>query len=330
MNGSLTLSNLIQLALALGSMAVWAWALSQIAANRPLLPRLPRRNVPWRGLEVAVVIGLMMLGPTIQLAGNFFGFETVGEEAKSQSITLDILVISSLLMLVFVALIVIVLRVIRRASWEDMGIGGGRVAGEIGIGAVGFLAALLPVYSILYGIALIYPVDEAQHQILRLLKDNQDAATVAAALFSAVIVAPIVEEFLFRAFFQGWLEARFFQGDDETQPKLTNLVTDNRGDNPYSSPADPLPGGDGLRAIVEKNESTLYHVPNPVLAIPPILISSTLFAAAHFDNWPAPIPLFALAVILGTIYHRTHRLLPCVVLHMLFNGLSLALVWYEP
>ena len=42
---------------------------------------------------------------------------------------------------------------------------------------------------------------------------------------------------------------------------------------------------------------------------------------------PDPIPLFFFAVVLGIIYHRTHRLTPLVVLHAVFNGTSLLLAW---
>lgn len=42
---------------------------------------------------------------------------------------------------------------------------------------------------------------------------------------------------------------------------------------------------------------------------------------------PDPIPLFLLAVALGTLYARTHRVVPCIVLHAGLNAASLAMVW---
>ena len=61
-------------------------------------------------------------------------------------------------------------------------------------------------------------------------------------------------------------------------------------------------------------------------AWPAIFISSITFAALHASDWPAPVPLLILALILGYLYNRTHRLLPCIVVHLLFNGLSVAAV----
>jgi membrane protease YdiL (CAAX protease family) len=42
---------------------------------------------------------------------------------------------------------------------------------------------------------------------------------------------------------------------------------------------------------------------------------------------PDPLPLFFLALVLGTLYYRTHRIVPSVVLHVALNGTSLMLAW---
>jgi membrane protease YdiL (CAAX protease family) len=62
------------------------------------------------------------------------------------------------------------------------------------------------------------------------------------------------------------------------------------------------------------------HLP-PALAI---LISSTLFCIAH--SFPDSLPLFPLAVILGTIYYRRNSYLAVVVTHALFNAANLLLL----
>jgi membrane protease YdiL (CAAX protease family) len=62
------------------------------------------------------------------------------------------------------------------------------------------------------------------------------------------------------------------------------------------------------------------------LPIAPIAISSVVFAALHKDHGLDPIPLFFLAVALGYLYQRTHRMLPSLVLHAVFNAFSLSLL----
>ena len=47
-----------------------------------------------------------------------------------------------------------------------------------------------------------------------------------------------------------------------------------------------------------------------------------LFAAVHAPQWPAPIPLFVLALIIGSVYHRTGSLIAAIFMHATFNGFS--------
>jgi hypothetical protein len=59
----------------------------------------------------------------------------------------------------------------------------------------------------------------------------------------------------------------------------------------------------------------------------PVLISSALFGAAHYGYGPEPVPIFLLAIILGYVYQRTHRIIPCIVAHSLFNSLTMITLW---
>lgn len=47
--------------------------------------------------------------------------------------------------------------------------------------------------------------------------------------------------------------------------------------------------------------------------------SAMLFAAFHSDAWPAPVPLFVMALVLGAIATRTQSLVGPIVYHALFN-----------
>lgn len=60
--------------------------------------------------------------------------------------------------------------------------------------------------------------------------------------------------------------------------------------------------------------------------LPPILISSFVFAAVHFSAGPAPVALFFLALVLGYLYQRTHRILPSIVTHAAFNATSMVML----
>ncbi len=53
-----------------------------------------------------------------------------------------------------------------------------------------------------------------------------------------------------------------------------------------------------------------------------IVITSLIFASLHAGQWPAPIPIFILAIGLGVVYQRTGSLIATICMHALFNGIS--------
>ncbi|MHB8899807.1 MAG: CPBP family glutamic-type intramembrane protease [Thermoguttaceae bacterium] len=57
----------------------------------------------------------------------------------------------------------------------------------------------------------------------------------------------------------------------------------------------------------------------------PIIGLQMTLAAWFPDKVPDPLPLFPLALALGYLYFRTHRIVPSVLLHLAFNGASMAL-----
>ena len=59
-----------------------------------------------------------------------------------------------------------------------------------------------------------------------------------------------------------------------------------------------------------------------------IVLTSLIFAALHAAQWPAPIPLFLLAVGLGVVYQRTGSLLAPIVMHAVFNGFSTLMLFF--
>ncbi len=86
-----------------------------------------------------------------------------------------------------------------------------------------------------------------------------------------------------------------------------------------------------LQGWLEKAEQALRRKAPGTLQLPrgvwPIVLSSLVFAAAHFGHGADPLPLFLFALVLGYLYHQTHRLWPSLVLHMALNALSISVVW---
>ncbi|MCA9013817.1 MAG: CPBP family intramembrane metalloprotease, partial [Planctomycetaceae bacterium] len=70
---------------------------------------------------------------------------------------------------------------------------------------VAFLLALLPVMALLL---LTYPfrTEETLHPFFQLLKEHPHFSTISWIFISAVLVAPLFEELIYRVIFQSWLE----------------------------------------------------------------------------------------------------------------------------
>ncbi|MDA1201966.1 MAG: CPBP family intramembrane metalloprotease [Planctomycetota bacterium] len=61
-----------------------------------------------------------------------------------------------------------------------------------------------------------------------------------------------------------------------------------------------------------------------------ITMSAAAFALAHRGQGLAYLPLFPLGLVLGLIAGRTGSIVPCILLHAMFNAVSVALLLAEP
>lgn len=91
-------------------------------------------------------------------------------------------------------------------------------------------------------------------------------------------------------------------------------------ENPYAPPAFESHVQDVQPAKSPLESEDAAHPPPRFW---PIIVSAAIFALMHWGHGPDPIPLFFLALGLGYLYQRTHRLLPCIMVHFLVNSLSM-------
>lgn len=207
------------------------------------------------------------------------------------------------------------------------------------------------------------------HHLVILIQESHTLPTFLLCFLSAVIVAPIVEEFLFRLVLQGWLEAVEMQFRRRI-PLLRRLMP---GALPvvlvavvfagahYRGPSPPL----DVHAIVDLilanmaahltallfgvgllrwdagaraedfgivRQKWLEDIRLGVLtflALAAVIYLLKLALSARLgQNVADPLALFPFALTLGVLYYRTHRLMPCIVLHMSLNFTSLMMAWF--
>jgi membrane protease YdiL (CAAX protease family) len=235
------------------------------------------------------------LGALLAVCGTAMGIGAAfGRSAPTELVALDLFSVGVLELVMLAAVIGVVVLKHRptRANW---GLPSTRTEAraDILLGLAVGCFALVPVMGL--QVMMVHFFGQSEHPLLQGLVRDRDPLLFVAALFLAAIVAPLFEEVAYRLLFQGWLEKELVRPVGEV----------SEGDDP-------------------PDES-----PPTTVQWAPIAVSSIAFALAHAAHGPDPVALLPLAVLLGYVYQRTHRILPTIVAHAAFNSFSLAALWVQ-
>ncbi len=336
--------------------------LRRVVRRETLIPFSARTPVPWTIWHVLSGFFLFMLALVTALAGFGELFQIDADKA------VDFLDINALKALICATIVagafgLTTFQAIARPTWPDLGLSGADSEGDVALGVIAFAAIGPWIYGLNWLLSLYIP---EQHPMIESIQNDSDPQLFLFAAANAVLLAPIVEEFMFRVVLQGWLErvippwlASFNSQSDtdviETSDviKATVVATESETSDSPALRDDPIaPAAHSTSAEVDTNDAeaasqynpfttpvvdhpTVTRIdvesPQPALrswaAWLPILVSSALFSVVHIGQGPAPIPIFFLALVLGYVYQRTHRVLPCIVAHMSLNAFSMAILW---
>jgi membrane protease YdiL (CAAX protease family) len=186
-----------------------------------------------------------------------------------------------------------------------------------------------------------------EHPIQKMLE--QYPWLLGIAFWQASIVAPISEEFAFRTLLVGWFESIHYSGNkfsawmfglQESKPNLDAQdhidVSSPKGaatpiavpSNPYVSPAVGPYAFEPLDPPAVSIASSAQESANSKPLVPPwwpAILSGMLFGLAHFSYGVSWVNLILFGIVLGRLYQIRQSLIPVILVHMLFNSLSIAL-----
>jgi membrane protease YdiL (CAAX protease family) len=331
----------------LASMATWGW-LIVARARGPWLAYEPRNPVPWG--PAAAVLAVLFTLLALASAGYTLVAGPIPPEPGPHDVSriAERLILALVPQVLVIALVFIMVVVTSGATRRDLGLPSSwrQLRRDIFIGAVACLAALLPVQLIQVGLLHLFKLENepSGHELVKMVTSGEPSWLVLwLAGLAAVAVAPFCEEITFRLLLQGWLEKC---EDVMLERRMPRAASANIGaiEGPQNLEInDESPTTDEIQlipddAVTDDSSFVIRHStfatqpPERGLArLPygtiPILISSALFGLAHIGYGPEPIPLFFLALALGYVYQRTHRILPCMVAHALFNGFTMVVLW---
>lgn len=314
------------------SLMVWASLVQRLVQREPIIPFAPRRQVPWNWLFL-LIAAVIYLGATIaavMLTHAVTGVKLTAATPHNAQNMILLLVSTSAAGLFSTLLTLLVLAIWSGATKSDLGLDTRWLGSDLLYGIAGFLAVTPVVFFIKW---LLLPLSDEKHPLEELAREHPTPAVLFGTVMVAVVIAPWVEEFLLRVVFQGWLERCFWGGWTplESNPPSTEELPNElplsdsgstNGDGPLNPFAPP-----SVEPLLALPESRAQEPPTPLHAAMPIAISSAVFAALHIGHGVDPIPLFVLALVLGWLYQRTHRLWPSVALHTALNATSVVMLF---
>ena len=139
------------------------------------------------------------------------------------------------------------------------------------------------------------------HPVYEMIETNPWLLGVAFWLVS--VVAPIFEEFAFRAILIGWFESIHFGKNKFVSTAFGVLFN---GTDSHSEQA-------GVAATSEPYSPPWW----------PVILSGVLFGLAHYSYGVSWVNLSLLGIALGRLYQIRQSLIPVIVVHCLFNSTSI-------
>ena len=235
-----------------------AFVRRRLVRGEPLVATRPHPLVPWEAGDVAVVVVGYLLAATLMTRGMPESRPVIDRLVGNAVLSLGTM-LAGIAWLQF-----------RGADWPALGFPGGRLRDDLAVACRALGLVVLPLLMVAAALNALVKYD---HPIVNFLDGRRDLVAAALVVVSAVVVAPLTEEFFFRRVLQGWLEKHF--GDEK------------------------------------------------VVAV---ALSAIAFASAHAGQGLAFLPLFPLAMVLGLIAERTGSIVPCILLHAMFNAVSVFLL----
>jgi membrane protease YdiL (CAAX protease family) len=341
----------------LAMLSLWGWAFVRLVRGVPLLsetPILPYQPARWSGRTVFAVILLYFCSniavgvafgvvsrvvshapkqeqaetkPTTKESTEGEEHEKTGADKKAEraktSSPFNAMLLTSIASLLFVAILPSVLRRSAGISIAELGVTSKDASRQVSIGLAAAFLSTPAIYAIQSLAARHWEVNE--HPVQEMMVDQMSLGVAILALVSTVVIAPLVEETLFRGIIQGWLTRVFTPPPPppSPEPRSENHAEPTSAQELGSEPVIVESVSDVPDALPPAPSEPTG--PNPV-CIPAVLLTSLVFAGVHAPQWPAPIGIFFLSVVLGVVYQRTGSLLTAMVMHGAFNGCSTLLL----
>jgi len=323
-----------------------------------LLPRAGLWSIPWNGWAVLAVFVIAMLAGSLMqsllIAIGFFealygpdfplALTDPGDDLQRHASHLRGLWSQTLAIPVQFVIIVAGLHFGTGATLAQLGLSSHRLGTNYLLGYLGWLV-LTPLSFAVFMAAIALLTNQPQKHPLTDLGNLAGRRELIVFALNAALLAPLLEELLFRGILLPWLlQAESPQRDLFVPPLYrphlcvgiavviclqTPAVSDAMQRQRWGDlPAALLPTFFILALVPaflllphSRRVRRLVRLPS-IQAVSAILANGILFAAVHAGVWPSPVPLFVLGTGLAWLAARSRSIVPCIVVHALFNAIA--------
>jgi membrane protease YdiL (CAAX protease family) len=185
--------------LMMASLVVWLNAARRLAEGETLVPYEPRLRAPWNVIDV---LWLVLAWPIFELAG--LRLAATGDAIGDGGLSMAGLAGVTAGHFLWAVAAIIYLELRTGAKAHEFGFDTTQLKEDVRLGGLTFLAAAPLVYGVQIVVSKFWP--PLEHPLAKLISAQNSPALLALAALSAVVVAPLSEELLFRVILQGWLE----------------------------------------------------------------------------------------------------------------------------
>ena len=291
MPGEPTTSQLLQSLILFGAIFValpWWFVVSRaLRRHTPVFPHTAKWESQFDLLDVIIIIFASVLLPSFFLLPKLILVSGSNPDLQITSGSMLLVSATSSVGVLIGTILAACSMLLRHGSLSSVRLTPMPLMNLIGISLVAIIL-FIPLTYIANGIvSLLVPYS---HPLLESLSSQRSTYSLWLAVFSAVIVAPISEEFMFRGVLFGFFERieRYFTTRIGTPLVSNGIFSRSTRNLPYFA----------------------------------ILASGLIFGLLHWGHGAAWIPLSLLGMALAYLTHRTGNLLPAIAVHMSLNGFS--------
>lgn len=185
--------------LMMASLVVWLNVARRLSEGDTLVPYEPRLRAPW---NVVDVLWLVLAWPIFELVA--LRAAAPGDTIEGGGLSIAGLAGVTAGHFLWTVAAIFYLEVRTGARAREFGFDATNLARDARLGGLTFLAAAPLVYGVQIVVSKFWP--PLEHPLAKLVSEQNSPALVALAALSAIVVAPLSEELLFRVILQGWLE----------------------------------------------------------------------------------------------------------------------------